>query len=386
MEVVRVNSALLNWAILRSGRSQAEIKHYFPKIEQWLKENTGPTFKQLEKFANLTYTPLGFFFLKEPPIEELPIPFYRTTDGQPFLREPSANLIETMQTMQSRQNWMREYLVEQGESPLNIVKSVNINDSEVEIAKEIKNRLKLGSDWASKHNTWTEALRYLRDAIDAMGILVVFNGIVGNNTHRKLDPQEFRGFVLVDEYAPLLFVNGADGKAAQMFTLAHELAHVFLGYSAAFDLRNSMPSENVTEKLCDKVAAEFLVPATEFCKQWENVNNYTNKFQHLAKIFKVSEIVIARRALDLKFINRSEFFEFYENYLSQEHKAKTNQTGGGDFYANQKYRIGKKFAESVIVATLEGSLLYSEAYRLTGLRGKTFDDFVSSTGYGGYRG
>ncbi|MBI4266631.1 MAG: ImmA/IrrE family metallo-endopeptidase [Acidobacteria bacterium] len=117
--------------------------------------------------------------------------------------------------------------------------------------------------------TWTAALQTLRDALDAAGVIVVTNGIVGNNTHRKLDPQEFRGFVLVDEYAPLVFVNGADAKAAQMFTLAHECAHLWYGQSAACDLREPQPANDRVEIACNVVAAEFLVAEVELRAQWD---------------------------------------------------------------------------------------------------------------------
>ena len=102
--------------------------------------------------------------------------------------------------------------------------------------------LGLERNWAQTQQTWTTALETLRHAIDAVGVVVVTNGVVGNNTHRKLDPGEFRGFVLVDQHAPLVFVNGADSKAAQMFTLVHELAHLWFGQSAVFDLRELQPS------------------------------------------------------------------------------------------------------------------------------------------------
>ena len=211
---------------------------------------------------------------------------------------------------------------------------------------------------------------------------MVVNSVVGNNTHRKLDVEEFRGFVLVDEYAPFIFINGSDGKAAQMFTLAHELAHIWFGYSAAFDLRNLQPAENDIEQACNVVAAEFLVPETEFRKFWSKVKNDSDRYQKAARNFKVSEIVVARRALDLKFISWQEFFEFYQDRLNRELQQKQDD-GGGNFYDTAANRIGRRFAETVIRATLEGKLLYTEAYRLTGLKGGTFSEFAERLGYGG---
>ena len=100
----------------------------------------------------------------------------------------------------------------------------------------------------------------------------------------------------------------------------------------------------------------------------------------LLGLFKVSEIVVARRALDLNFISEKVFFAYYDQYFAKERRSKAAKAGGGDFYANQKFRIGKRFGETVVLAAKEGSILYSEAYRLTGLRGKTYDEFAYSIG------
>lgn len=208
---------------------------------------------------------------------------------------------------------------------------------------------------------------------------MVVNSIVGNNTRRKLDPSEFRGFVLVDDYAPLVFLNGADGKAARMFTLAHELAHVWFGTSAAFDLRELQPADDKIEKGCNRVAAEFLVPEEELRQIWPSVCKEAEPFQALARRFKVSELVVARRALGLEFITRNEFLDFYQDYQTKERFA-AQGSEGGDFYATQNLRIGRRFAEAVVCAVREGRLLYKEAYELTGLYGKTFEQYAKSLG------
>jgi Zn-dependent peptidase ImmA (M78 family) len=188
---------------------------------------------------------------------------------------------------------------------------------------------------------------------------------------------------VVDDFAPLVFVNGSDGKAAQMFTLAHELAHVFFGSSAAFDLREMSPASDPMEQACNNIAAEFLVPEQMIRKTWPSIRNEPGHFQLLAREFKVSELVTARRALDLELIAKKDFLKFYHDYLNDERHQAARRKDGGDFYANQNLRVGYRFASAVARAAKEGKILYSEAYRLTGLYGKTFDRYVTSLGIGG---
>ena len=374
---VEVKPEVLRWAMERSGVPLDELRRKFPKIPQWLDRQSQPTLRQLESVAKATFTPLGFLFLEEPPPDELPVPFFRTVDDEAPAR-PSPHLLETIQTMQRRQAWMREYLMDQGQARLPFVASAPRRDHPASIAQSMRDTLGFDKNWAAQQGTWTDALRALREAMEHAGILVVVNGIVGNNTHRNLDPAEFRGFVLADDYAPLVFVNGSDFKAAQMFTLAHELAHVFFGSSAAFDLRRTLPASDPMEQRCNRVAAEFLVPEDELRRAWPAVSGAPERFQVVARRFKVSEIVAARRGFDLGLIPRDIFFDFYRAYQSREQQAAARKAAGGDFYANQNFRVGKRFASAVIAAASEGKLLYSEAFRLTGLYGKTFDRYASS--------
>jgi len=384
MTRVSVSTSVLRWAVDRSGRTLAELESRFRRIGEWAAGEAHPTLRQLESLAKATSTPLGFFFLAEPPEERLPVPYFRTLQSD-SPQQPSADLLDTMQMMQRRQAWMREFLIEEGSDRLPFVASARIAEPRASVAKRMRAALNLEVDWASGYRTWTDALRALREAIDEAGILVVVNGVVGNNTHRKLEPHEFRGFVLVDEFAPLLFVNGADGKAAQMFTLAHEVAHVFFGSSAAFDLRQLMPAEDTTEQACNQVAAEFLVAERLMRPAWSSVPDDPSRFQQMARRFKVSELVVARRALDLGLIGRDAFFAFYDSYRTAERRAAPQQPQGGDFYANQNLRVGHRFASTLVRAAREDRLLYSEAYRLTGLYGKTFETYAASLGIGGPR-
>jgi Zn-dependent peptidase ImmA (M78 family) len=378
MSRVSVKREVLRWAMARSGLTIDDLQGRFPKAQQWDAGESGPTLRQLEAIARLTSTPLGFFFLVEPPEERLPVPYFRTL-GDERPSGPSPDLLETIQVMQQRQAWMREFLIEQGEEALAFVRSVQPAEPCASVAERIRRAMGLGEGWGAELPTWTHALRALREAAEEAGILVVVNGVVGNNTHRKLHPGEFRGFVLVDEYAPLVFVNGADGKAAQMFTLAHELAHVVFGSSAAFDLREMQPADDPTEQACNRVAAEFLIPERELRGVWPSVKGDPEPFQAIARRFKVSEIVAARRALDLGLVNKTVFLDFLHAYQADERRvvAAEPKRKRGDFYPTQNLRVGRRFASAVVRAVAEGKLLYSDAYKLTGLYGRSFERYAA---------
>jgi Zn-dependent peptidase ImmA (M78 family) len=167
-----------------------------------------------------------------------------------------------------------------------------------------------------------------------------------------------------------------------MFTLAHELAHLWLGSSAAFDLRELRPADDATERACNRIAAEFLIPEAELRQQWPEVRQNSDRFQRIARHFKVSEIVAVRRALDLNLIQNSDFREFYQRYLSDERRKASHGSSGGDFFASQNMRIGHRFGETVVRAAREGKLLYRDAYQLTGLYGSTFEKYAESLGLG----
>jgi Zn-dependent peptidase ImmA (M78 family) len=378
---ISVSRNILHWAVTRSGRGIADLQGTFPKLSMWLKGES-LSLHEVESLAKETSTPLGFFFLQEPPQERLSIPHFRTLKNQILEPSPSPDLIETIQTMEQRQKWMSENLVEQGQSRLSFIGSASTDDSPESIAIEMRHALGLKEMWAAEQPNWTKALQELRKRMEDIGILVVVTGMVGTNTHRKLDVSEFRGFVLVDEYAPLVFVNNADGKAAQMFTLVHELAHIWFGKSAIFDLAGLQPADDDIERASNRVAAEFLVPEKKLKQLWPVVKNSAEKYQDIARHFKVSEIVGAYRLLNLGLINKETFDEFYQESEHKRREESKDQEGGGNFYTTQRAAIGRRFAEAVIIATREGRLLYRDAYRLTGLHGTTFERFAQELGMG----
>jgi Zn-dependent peptidase ImmA (M78 family) len=368
---ININPTMLTWAIARAGYVVDEFLEKFPNVKKWVEQIKKPTVKQLEDFANRVHIPFGYLFLQEPPKENIPFPFFRTGNTQ--THQVSINVYDTILILQRRQDWLTEFLLENETKPLSFVGKYNTDTQFETIVADIRNTLNLTPDWASGFATFEETLNFITKKIEEVGIIVNFNGIVENNTHRVIPVTECRGFVLVNEMAPFLFVNAADAKAAQLFTIVHELAHVWLGKSAGFDNENLLPANDPIEKLCDQVAAEFLVPADSFRQLWAN----SAEINKLARYFKVSPIVIARRALDFGKLSKAEFFQFYNQYMEGVRLKKESQGSGGDFYATARKRISVSFAAYVNQAVKQNKLLYRDAYKITGLRGDTYQNFVA---------
>ena len=380
-ETLQLRPAVLRWARERADLTTEDlarkVKLKAERVEEW--ENSGTiSMAWAERLAAATHSPLGFLFLSFPPDEPLPIADFRTRAGH---ASPgvSVDLLETVHAMQQRSAWLRDELIDTGAAPVPLVSAYRYGASSVDAAQAMRAALGLASDWASDAHSWSDAISLLREHIEAAGVMVVFNGVVGNDTSRRLSPDEFQGFALVDEYAPLLFVNNADYKAAQMFTVAHELAHLFVGQEGISASEFLLPSDHEVETLCDGIAAEFLVPEAELHALWPHVSAHADRFQDIARRFRVSRIVAARRALDLGLIDRPAFFDFYASNRTQGDRNAAS-SDGGNFWNTQRWRIGVRFAASVVRALKAGRLSQREAYALTGLKGDTFEVMPSKLG------
>lgn len=365
-----MSNNLLTWAISRAGFELHTFAEKFPAVIQWLEGEKTPTIKQLESFAKKVHLPFGYLFLEEPPVETLPIPFFRSNSASESI---SLNVYDTILLLQQRQNWLADYLRDNEFEELPFVGRFHGESDHAAIVQDIRNVLNLPENWASQFSTWEDALSHLVATIEDKGIIVTFNGVVENNNKRKIPVDECRGFVLVDQFAPFMFVNNGDFKSAQMFTVVHELAHIWTGHSAGFDFRKMLPANDPIEKLCDRVAAEFLVPENAFDQVWQE----TPQTDFVARHFKVSEIVAARRALDTGKWTKARFFEFYRNYSRREFQSRERTSSGGNFYATTRKRLSITFATHVDQAVKSGQLLYRDAYKLTSLKGDTFERFFS---------
>jgi Zn-dependent peptidase ImmA (M78 family)/transcriptional regulator with XRE-family HTH domain len=371
---------MLRWACERAGQAAASVRTRFPKLGRWESGEASPTLKQLERFAKAMHVPIGYLFLPEPPVERVPIPDFRTT-GNAHIARPSPDLLDTVYVCQQRQEWYRDFAQSMGEKPLGFVGSADLKSDIAATAAGMRHALGFDVEKRRKMPTWTDALRRFIELADTFGVMVMVSGVVGSNNKRKLDPQEFRGFALADNLAPLVFINGADTKAAQMFTLAHELAHVWLGRSAVSDTQAAFLPDHEVERWCNQVAAELLAPLAAVRAEYAPSNPLADEVKRLAKCFKVSTLVILRRIHDAGGLTQAQLWQAYREEL--ERLQAIPKGSGGDFYLTIGARASKRFARALVVSTFEGRSSFTEAFRLLGFKKMaTFRELGNSLGVG----
>lgn len=363
---VDVEPRLLAWATERSRRDPVYLNQRFP-LEQWERGERKPTLRQLENFARATYTSLGYLLLPEPPPEEqLPIPDFRTLRDE-SIRRPSPNLLDTIYQCEQRQEWYREFARVSGEDPVDFIGVLDVGADVTEAANRIRDSLDFSVETRRGFRTWTEAFRAFIDHAEDAGVLVMVNGVVGNNTHRPLDPEEFRGFALVDPLAPVVFINGADTKAAQIFTFTHEVVHLWVGQSGVDNPIADVRSDLDLERWCNEVAAELLVPHESLRVEYNDEEALEDEIDRLARVYKVSTLVALRSLFDADLIGWDDYRQTYSGELERLEEL-SQDGGGGNFYNTAPVRASKRFTRAIITSTLQGESQPQEAFRLLGVR------------------
>lgn len=372
---IDIKPQIIDWAI---EQIQDDKPHLAEILLKW-KIDKKPTFNQVLKISRETNIPFGYFFLKEPPRENLELLEYRTIDSLK-LTKPSRNLIDTIRYMENIKDWMRDYLIGNDYSPRGFVGSLKNSDEAYQIAKRMRIDLGIAPDWFKECKDDQDAFNKLRKKFENIGILVMMNGVVGSNTHRKLDLEEFRAFTLFDEYAPLIFINSRDSINGKLFSLLHEGAHIWLGQSNLYNDDFLFPQgANPKEKICNAVAAEILVPNRIFLEIWKEIRaeNLETKIEKTARFFKCGMSVIVRRAFDNRFIDYVNY-KFLTEKAKAIFKSKQTKNKSGHFYYTLKSRIDNRFLMALDSSVNEGKTLHTEAYRLTNTNRTTFSKLIET--------
>ena len=379
MNEAMINPEMVHWARKRAGLTPddlaGKLKQKPEKLLEWEQGKSRPSFAQAQKLANHLRIPFGYLFLQKPPVTPLSIPDLRTV-GNRVSPELGQNFRDLLNDVLLKQEWFREYQIDSGQNKVEFIGRFSLSADPACVAADIADTLGITNSLQAR--SWEHYLNLLVDRAEAVGILVMRSGVVGNSSGRKLSVEEFRGFAISDDYAPLIFINAADAPAARLFTLVHELAHLWVGNSGI----SNMPLDEVSpqgrqeEVFCNRVAAEFLVPGKALVYDWEDQLSLVENCAKLKKVYKVSPMVLARRAYDLGLIPCATYLEFYGRELK---KYRHKKRGGGSFNLNLKTRHGVLFSTAVVEAATEGRLLLRDASRLLNIsKISTLNEFARS--------
>jgi Zn-dependent peptidase ImmA (M78 family)/DNA-binding XRE family transcriptional regulator len=305
-DIAYVSAPVVKWARERAGLTTEELATHLKnvktaQINAWESGDSLPSPTQAEKLSEKLRVPLAILFMENPPEIPLPIPDLRTV-SQTARQKPSLEFFDLICDALVRQRWYREFQESNEASPLPFVGSFQRNLDVNAVAADMAERLGIDDHLRRECPTWQNFFVAFVQRAERLGILVMRSGVVRHNPRRTLAVEEFRGFAISDNFAPLVFINSKDAKAAQIFTLAHELAHIWIGASG---VSNPKPkarigeNSNDIEQFCNQVAAQLLVPADEFEKRWLPNKNITDNLRGIATYFRVSSVVSLRRAYKL---------------------------------------------------------------------------------------
>lgn len=374
VERIEIKKEIYHWALEESQKEYEEIINRFPKIDAWIKGDNNPTFKQLQDFADFLKIPLGYLFLKEPPEINIMEAEFRSINNQ--LPNMSKNLQDTITAMDMKRNWMSDYRKNLGWDKLLIIDQFNQQKNgtighDASLAKEL---LGLKEDWYTTVKDYGMAYNFLKNKMEDKGILVMQNGVVGNNTRRKLEINEFRAFMLYDDIAPIIFINNNDSQGGKIFSLVHEFIHVLLGQENLF-LEDELYSTKENERYINRLTGELLMPQAPIKGFWDKQNDPLIQINNLARLLKVSETALAIKLKELKLI-RQDTLDAVIDKAMRYFDTNTNEgAGGGNFYNTFNTRISPTFTKAVIISTETGDTNYTYAFRLLGgIKGKTFDE------------
>lgn len=364
MSTFNFSPTVLKWAANNINISWEDLADEIitakTKREERLKAAYGGilTISQAEKISQRTNIPFGFLFLDTPPeIESRTLPDLRTTAKSVPL---SNDFYDTLEDVHKKTDWYKEYLKSEGElERLSFVNSFTLSPklSPAEVAEDIRATIKTSDRFfeeCSKSNYYNALTLKIED----IGIFVFTNGIVKNSPNRKLNTEEFRGFAIVDEYAPAVFINNADSLSAQLFTLMHEIAHIWVGESGISD----MSDNNDIERFCNQVSAEFLMPTDLFKDKWDQAYKQGSIYENISMIadyFKVSAFAAAIKAKHLSLVTQNNVDEIKKESIRLYRVRKKGS--GGNFYATLPLRNSRKLSNIIVNQAISQKILLRDA-------------------------
>ena len=343
----------------------------------------GPSRAIITKMAKVYRRPLLVFYLAEPP---------RQGDrGQDFRTLPNTErynpeLDALVRDLKARQGLIKSMLEDDEAQPLDFISSASMDVPAQTLAARMAERFRFSLARFRATNTPDEAFTYLREIIEESGVYVLILGNLGS-FHTNIPVEVFRGFALADPIAPVIVINDQDARTAWSFTALHELVHLWLGQTGI----SGINAENRIERYCNDVAGEFLLP-TEDLRGFKpgpqrNMQQLAEEIGRFAQAHRVSRAMVAYKLYRTGNITRAtwadldrDFREEWRAYKQREADKNKKKEGGPNYYIVRRHRMGTALLGLVRRSLDEGTITYTKASRVLGVKPRNVEPLLSMGG------
>jgi Zn-dependent peptidase ImmA (M78 family) len=365
------------------GLTPARGKTAVARLEAMEIGEEEPSRAIIAKMAKNYRRPLIAFYLVEPP---------RTGDrGQDFRTLPgkeqfNPELDALVRDIKARQGLIRSMLEDDEAKPLDFIGSATMEEPVQNLAALIAERLGFSIARFRAAKTADEAFAYLRELIEENGVYVLLLGNLGS-FHTNMPVEVFRGFALADNIAPLIVVNDQDARTAWSFTALHELVHLWLGQTGI----SGIAAGNRIERYCNDVAGEFLLPASEL-RSLTNVVHLSaatiaEQIGPFAEAHRVSRAMVAYKLYRTGLIGQTTWATLDERFRQEWLQYKQHQAekakraeGGPNYYVVRRHRMGTALLGLVRRSLDEGTITYTKASRVLGVKPRNVEPLLSMRG------
>jgi Zn-dependent peptidase ImmA (M78 family) len=357
------------------------------RLELWEKGIQTPTFTQLEQLAKAYRRPIITFFLRQPPKKETKLADFRTIKNAKEITESTADFSALLRQIEADQTSLKDILADTRNESLTFVGSARNLDNAVQIAGFIKKGLKFSTDKQKQAPDSNIVFNAIRNNAEELGVFVVVQGNLGSH-HTNLKPEVFRGLALSDKIAPFIVINPNDAPAARVFTIIHELCHIWRGETGISNLNGlniEHQNELQNELLCDAVAGEFLAPGDALLSDLLKIQSSRlitdQNIVDLSKKYNVSRLVIARRLYDLKQIDKEFYWNFFDRCKAeweelQKIKIDKKQKARVSYKYQIHNKLGERFIKTVLTASQQGKISELDAAHLLNVKINNFSKIV----------
>lgn len=372
MAEITVYPATLRWAVETSNADPTAVaaKRGLADFPAWLNssEPLRLSFSKLSDIGKALQMPFGSLVRSSVPEQHKDeLVQYRTVKNHGV--EPSRDLQDIIRLMRNRQDWAKDELSARGLDENRLVGSVASSVSAEELGKAIREKLQLDDAWYAR-KTVEERFRYIRQHASENGLIVMVDSKVGTS-HRRLNVQEFRAFVLLDQTAPLIFINRNDSYSAMLFSLLHEIGHVLLGSNEIFNDDYAMSGTRI-ERLINRAVIQSVVDNQDFCSYWKESKRRNNDVlmiaSECAKHYGLSALALTIHANYLGLAADEDVRTVYEKTREHLGKMHSSDAKGGNQNNTNAFHLDSGFVELVKSSIDRGSLSYSDGFSLLGVK------------------